>query len=155
MNRKLTEDEQKILMILAEHFDAEDEFVREKQVKEWKKYKLLWASFQHTYYSEVARDWRIIEDRSDEEDYYNKEVNVLKAYLESIIAALSIIVPPIKCYPDDADSPMDLLTARAGDKIASLIFKHNNAPLLWLHALFLYCTEGLIVCHNYNKEDES
>jgi hypothetical protein len=151
---KTTKEQQRILMSLAEHYDKEDNYVRENQVKHWKELKLLWQGLQRTYYSEVAHDWRVYEESDDDNDYYNKEVNVLRAYLESIIAALSIIVPPIKCFPDNADDPLDLSTAKTGDKIAGLIFRHNNAPLLWLHALFLYCTEGLIAARNYNKEDE-
>src|SRR4030095_15413652 len=26
--------------------------------------------------------------------------------------------------------------------------------LLWLHALYVVCTEGLVACYNYSKEDE-
>src|SRR5436190_2589246 len=55
---------------------------------------------------------------------------------------------------DDADNPLDVSTAKAGNKIASLIFKHNDAPLLWLHALFVFVTEGMTACYTYAKEDE-
>ena len=102
----------------------------------------MWEGFSRLYYSDVAHDWRIW-DASQEsgedgyQDYYDKPVNVYRAYLESIIAALSVIVPPIKCYPDDADNNLDIQTAKAGDKIAELIFRHNDAPLLWF-MLYLF-----------------
>ena len=89
-----------------------------------------------------------------DQGYYDKPVNVYRAYLESIIAALSVTVPPITCYPDDADNPLDVTTAKAGDKIAELIFKHNDAPLFWLHALFVFCTEGMTACYTYPNADE-
>ena len=63
-------------------------------------------------------------------------------------------MPPITCYPDDADNPLDVTTAKAGDKIAELVFRHNNVPLLWLHALFVFCTEGMTACYCYPKADE-
>lgn len=141
---------------IIDHFELEDRAVRDRQLRTWRRMKLLWENIHHTYYSEVAHDWRVPETGriSDDPDqgYYDKPVNVFRAYLESIIAALSVTVPPVTCYPDDADNPLDVITAKAGDRIAELIFKHNDAPLLWLHALFIFCTEGMVACHTYSKE---
>jgi hypothetical protein len=156
---ELDERTSRLLKQLVDHFDQEDRGVRERQIRTWRRLKLLWENIQHTYYSEVAHDWRIPDwDRTDagnEQSYYDKPANVFRAYLESIISALSVTVPPVTCYPDDADNPLDLATAKAGDKIAELVFKHNDAPLLWLHALFTFCTEGMTACYSYPKEDAS
>lgn len=129
----------------------EDKSVYETQIRRWRQLKLLWDGFQQIWFSEVAHDWRVYDESSDSEEqsYYDKPINVLKAYLESIIAALSITVPPIRCYPDDADNTLDLATARAGDKISQLIYRHNDIPLLWLHALFIVVTEGLVAGYTY------
>lgn len=145
--------------IIFEHFDSEDRAARERQLRSWRKLKLLWEGFQRTWYSEVNHDWRIWDDLTtgtddNNQSYYDKPMNVFRAYLESIIAALSISVPPVTCYPDDADNPLDMDTARAGNKIAELIYRHNNAPLLWLHSLFIFCTEGTVFCHNYTDESD-
>lgn len=158
MARELDDTTKSLLKHIVDHFDEEDRSVRDRQIRVWRRLKLLWENIQHTYYSEVAHDWRIPEServgQDTDQGYYDKPINVFRAYLESIIAALSVTVPPITCYPDDADNPLDLTTAKAGDKIAELIFKHNNAPLLWLHSLFVYCTEGMTACYTYAKEDE-
>ncbi len=159
MKKELDDETKRLLSQVIEHFDNEDRSVRDRQIKQWRRMKLLWENIQYTYYSEVAHDWRIPETERSSEDsdqsYYDKPVNVFRAYLESIIAALSVTVPPIVCYPDDADNPLDIATAKAGDKIAELVFKHNDAPLFWLHALFVFCTEGMTACYTYPKEDES
>jgi len=152
------EDIQRLLKSVVDHFDKEDMAVRERQIRTWRRLKLFWEGFQKAWYSEVAHDWRIWDDLTDGDDvdqsYYDKPINVFRAYLESIIAALSVTVPPIKCFPDDADSTLDLSTAKAGDKIAQLVYRHNDVPLLWLHALFIYCTEGMVACYSYPKSDE-
>lgn len=157
--KELDDETKRLLKTLIDHFDDEDRSVRDRQIRQWRRLKLLWENVQHTYYSEVAHDWRIPESQRTGEDtdqgYYDKPVNVYRAYLESIIAALSVTVPPITCYPDDADNPLDVSTAKAGDKIAELVFRHNNVPLLWLHALFIFCTEGMTAMYSYPKEDES
>ena len=155
---RLTEEQKKLLKDVVDHFDKEDRNVRDRQIRVWRKLKLLWDNLHHHYYSEVAHDWRIPETERTGEDtdqsYYDKPVNIFRAYLESIIAALSVTVPPITCYPDDADNPLDLATAKAGDKLAELIFRHNDASLLWIHALFIYCTEGLVACYSYPLASE-
>ena len=147
-----------LLKEVVDHFDKEDSDVRERQIRTWRQLKLFWEGFQKTWYSEVAHDWRIWDDVTEGDDteqaYYDKPVNIFRAYLESIIAALSVTVPPIKCYPDDADNTLDLQTAKAGDKIAQLIYRHNDATLLWLHALFIFCTEGMVACYAYPQSSE-
>ena len=159
---KLSDEHKSALQEVVEHFDKEDRYVRERQIRTWKKLKFYWDNIQRLWWSEVAHDWRVWDlqtltqdsEENDQSAYYDKPINVFRAYLESIIAALSVNIPTIKCYPDDAENSLDLSTAKAGDKISDLIYKHNNAQLLWLHALYIYCTEGLIACYSYPKEDK-
>ena len=159
-DKKIDERLSKLLSEIVNHFDKEDIAVRERQIRIWRRLKLFWEGFHRTWYSEVAHDWRIWDANTEQGDdgdqaYYDKSINVFRAYIESIIAALSVVVPPIKCFPDDADNNLDLATASAGDKICELIFRHNDAPLLWLHILFIFCTEGMVACYSYPKEDEA
>jgi hypothetical protein len=148
-----------LLRKLKSEFEIEDTIVRERQIRTWRRLKLFWEGLHRTWYSETAHDWRIWDQETviddTQQDYYDKPINVFRAYIESIIAALSVVVPPVKCYPDDADNNLDLQTAKAGDRIAKLLYRHNDAPLLWIHALFIYCTEGMVGCYTYAKEDES
>lgn len=159
MPRNTTPEEiQTLLREVITHFDQEDRSVRERQIRTGRRLKLFWENFHRAWYSETAHDWRIWDADSagdaTEQSAYDKPVNVFRAYLESIIAALSVTVPPIKCYPDDADNTLDLSTAKCGDKITKLVYRHNNVSLLWLHALFVYCTEGMVACYNYPKSDK-
>lgn len=155
--KEYSEEVKRLLKEVADHFDKEDTSVRERQILTWRRMKLFWEGFQKVWYSEIAHDWRVWDEIQDsngskDQSYYDKPVNVFRAYLESIIAALSVIVPPVKCYPDDAENSLDVSTAHAGDKIAELLFRHNDASLLWLHGLFIWCTEGMTACYNYVKE---
>ena len=147
-----------LLKDTVEVFWKEDSATRERQLRLYKRLKLLWEGFTQIWYDEVAHDWRIWDGDSSIDDSdqtsYDKPINVFRAYLESIIAALSVLVPPIKCYPDDADNALDLQTAKAGDKIAELIFRHNDGQLLWLQALYIYCTEGMVAAYNYTKDSD-
>lgn len=156
MAKEFNEETARLLKTVADHFAKEDRETRERQVRGWRRLKLYWNNFSMTYWSEVAHDYRVWgRDNNDtDQDYYDKPVNVFRAFLETIIAALSIQIPAINCVPNDADSPNDLATAQAGNKIAELIYKHNNVIFLWLQALYIYFTEGPIACYTYDKADE-
>lgn len=150
----------RLLKTVAEHFDKEDMIVRQFQLRRMRRLKLYWNSFSQIYWSEAAQDYRIagfddIAASDTDQDYYDKPVNVFRAFLETLIAALSIQIPAVACVPDDAENPNDLVTAKAGDKIAELLYKHNDVVFLWLHALYIHCTEGLVACYTYENEDES
>jgi hypothetical protein len=145
-----------LLTTIYEDCDKEDTSVRERQIRQWRRLKLLWEGFQRTWYSEVAHDWRVYDETQEQDNdqgAYDKQINIFKAYLETIIAVLSVAIPSIKCFPDNADDTLDLATAKAGDKIAQLIYRHNDVGLLWLHALFIFQTEGMTACYNYTDSD--
>jgi hypothetical protein len=145
----------RLLKEVVDHFQSEDRTTRQRQLLTWRRLKLLWENMQQLYYSEVAHDWRIPEwSRNEDTDQaaYDKPINIFRAYLESIIAALSVQIPGIECYPNDADDPLDISTANAGNKIAELLNRHNDAQLLWLHSLFIYCTEGMTASYIYPED---
>ena len=155
---KFSEEEIKEILSVVDFCNDEDNVVRERQIVDWKRYKLMWEGINDIYFNAVAHDWRTFpqtnDDGSSDQSYYDKRINVFRAYLESIMAALSITVPPVKCFPDDAESSSDLSTARAGDKIAELIYRHNDIPILWIHGLFVFSTEGMVACYDYSDRSE-
>lgn len=157
--RQLDDETALLLKTCVDHFYEEDRATRERQIRHMRRLKLYWNSFSQIYWSEVAQDYRIYNNNQSNsndsnQDYYDRPINVFKAFLETIIAALSIQIPAVNCVPDDADNPFDIATAKAGDKIGELIYKHNNVMFLWLHALYIYCTEGMIGCYSYSKADK-
>lgn len=153
-----SEKVQQLLKTVVEQFDKEDRSARERQLRTSRRLKLLWEGFSQVWYSSVAHDWKVweedLQESSTDQAYYDKPINILRAYLESIVAALSINIPGVKCYPEDADNPLDISTARTGDKIGVQIYRHNDAPMLWLHALFIMCTEPMMACYTYPKSSE-
>ncbi len=157
MSKDQTPEIKRLLKTVYDDCMQEDQSVRERQIRKWRQLKLLWEGFNRIWFSEVAHDWRIwdqTEDEDTDQAYYDKPINVFKAYLESIIAALSVTVPPVKCYPDDADNTLDISTAKAGDKIGQLVYRHNNVPIVWLHSLFVFCTEGMTAFKVTKKFDK-
>jgi len=159
---KYTEDDPvKIdLKTICDYFYNEDLSTRQIQIRYWKRLKYYWNNFSQVFWSEQQGSY-LINGRdnlngegTDDQSYYDRPVNVFKAFLETIIAALSVNIPAVSCTPDDADNPNDISTAKAGNKISELLYKHNNAIFLWLQALYIYSTEGLIACYSYVDEDK-
>lgn len=155
----ITEQLKNDIVELFEYYDKEDRAVRERQIRQWRQLKFYWEGFTNTWYDEVAHDWRIWDYNQNTTDdgfqaHYDKPINIFKGFGESIIAALSVTVPSIKCYPDDAENPLDIQTAGAGDRICELSYRHNDAVLKWLNALFIYFTEGMVAAYNYSHTDE-
>src|SRR3990170_1707324 len=87
---QLPEDKRKELRLICEHFDNEDKSVRERQIRTWKRLKFYWEGLNNLYWNEVAHDWRVIDlgmlNDDSYQDYYDKRVNVFKAYLESSLS---------------------------------------------------------------------
>jgi hypothetical protein len=145
------------LKVISDYIDKDDDIVRIRQLRTWKKYVYMWSGLKNLWWSNTAHDWRVFEEPvegSDDQSYYDKNINVFRAYLESIIAAMSATVPGVKCLPDDANNVNDVLTAKGGTKIGQLIYKHVDAPLLWAKGLYIYCTQGLIAAYNYTDYSE-
>lgn len=157
---KLDDEISRLLKSIADHFDQEDRIVRNAQLRHYRRLKLYWNNFSQIYWSESARDYRVytpqdLATSDTDQDYYDRPINVFRALLETIIAALSIQIPGVACVPDDADNPLDLSTAKAGDKIAELLYKHNDVLYIWLHALYIHYTEGMVAAYVYEKEDKA
>jgi len=71
--------------------------------------------------------------------------------MESVVAALSVKVPGTEFFPDDADNPDDIETARAMSDVTALIQKHNKAKLLLIKSLYLFWTQGTVFAYNYHR----
>lgn len=160
MARQLDEHIKELLTYIVKHFDEEDRIVRNQQLLRYRRLKLYWNNFSQIYWSETARDYRIyapqeLAQSDADQAIYDRPVNVFRAFLETIIAALSIQVPAVRCVPDDADNANDITTAEAGNRIAELWYKHNDVLFYWLYALYVHMTEGMVAAYTYEKEDKS
>ena len=154
----LTDAELDDIKYMRDHFWEEDTATRQLQLAKWRRLKFFWNNITNVWYDSVAHDWRIGDVDNDsgtnDQAYYDQRINVFKAYLESIFAALSILVPPVKAVPDNAENSDDIETAKAADKIGGIIYRHNSADMLWLHNLYIWGTEGLVCGYNYPKFDK-
>lgn len=144
------------LKSLMDQFDLDETPVRERQIRMWKKLWYFFEGYTRIWWDDVAHDWRVFDDGfgydTNGMGYYDKPMNVFRAYLETIIAALSSTVPAVKAMPDDANSTLDVLTARGATDIAALIGRHNDVSLIWVKALYTYCIQGMVAAYTETVE---
>ena len=135
--------------------EREDETLRLKYLSRWRQLQLYARGIFDLFWDDTARDWRSFSDENDEDDsnQYDRNVNIFRGHMESVIAALSVKIPGTEFYPDDADDPQDIATAQAFGDIVKLVQKHNKSPLLLVKALYILWTQGTACSYNYYRTD--
>jgi hypothetical protein len=140
------------------HYRKEEESMRTTMIGFWTKLENYWNGIQDLFWDYSASDWRrptsddLTQLSEDNPELYDKIINIYRAYGESIIAALSIKLPNVTFYPDDADVIEDVETAKGYTKISELVVKHNKGVLLFIKALFILFNQGVIAAYIYNRE---
>lgn len=154
----LPKELQDALIALVDQYERDEEEVRDGQLREWKLMEHFWNDQQYNVWSEVAQDWRPInnytaEDDLDLEGFEPRTVNIYKAHGESIISAMSVGVPATKFFPDDADSQDDVSTSKVYSRAAELIQRRNKAQILLVRALYILWNQGVCAFYNYARKD--
>jgi len=140
------------LKAILTKIEREDYDVRLTYLRIWRKLQEYGKGIQDIYWDEVATDWKSfsLDDGSTEP---SRNINIFRAHMESVVAALSIKVPGTTFFPDDADNPLDIDTAEAYSAVADLIQKHNKFTLHIVRALYIFWTQGTVFAYNYYRMD--
>ena len=146
------------LKSLLSDIEREDDSIRLSNMKVWRQLQQYSRGIQDIYWDEYAQDWRSFSSdyNSDSDDAgvsSNKNINIFRAHMESVVAALSVNVPGTSYFPDDADNPLDVETAEAFSAITELIQKHNKSQLAIIKCLYIMWTQGTVFAYNYFKTD--
>ena len=152
--------EGRAILNITQEFYRHEQFVREAQMKKWRKHYCYWNNLQYLAWSESAHDWMTAEDivehdpQSDiDPALFAKVINVYKAHGEILIGALTSGLPAVRFFPKDADDHEDVMAAKARSRVADLIQRQNKARLLLMKALFIMYNEGIVFAYNEDKED--
>lgn len=147
------EDVELALRTIFELCEREDQELRLRYLSTWRQLQLYAKGIFDLFWDDTARDWRSFsnEDSEDDSGQYNRNINIFRGHMESVIAALSIKLPGVEFFPDDADDPLDLETAQAFSEVVKLIQKHNKSSLLLIKALYIFWTQGTVCAYNYYR----
>ena len=157
-----SESIQHSLLKILEDIEREDEYIRQRMLRECKQNELYWHGFQYIFWDERISDFRIpthdvmeqVASREEVKFIYDYVVNIFKAHGLSIIAALSAEIPGVPFSPMDADSAQDTIAARKAESLGKIIQKYNKSKLLFYHALFTLYTNHFVAAYNCYERDE-
>lgn len=157
----LTEAEAQILLAVIEKYDQEDKAERDRLIRMWKELELFFRGFQNLFWDDVSHDWidqsgrlNTSKNKDIDPEAYDKIVNIYRAHLESIIAAVTANTPRTKFFPEDADNHDDIRAAKASVKVVEKIERDNSMSLKFIHALFVMVNQGLVFAHTYYHQSD-
>ena len=153
------------LLHIYEEFDKEDTSSREARVKKHRFREYFWRGIQNIYWNEYAQDWTSagaeedVDDQGDHRDLYDDEaydriLNLYKSFGLAVIAPLSSAVPHLVFFPEDADDPSDITTAKAYEQINKFLDRHNDAEGLMFEAFYTMYNQDLLFGYTYFEEDK-
>lgn len=143
------------LQDLLKEAREEDRFVRDNQLRTWKRLEYYWNNILDIFLDPVSRDWRVPDWDQLEEDgeIPPRLINIYRPLGEAVVAALSVTIPSIVYHPDDADNPDDQETAKAYRSINGLISSHDDDSMLFLRVLMIMFNQGTVFAYNYYHTD--
>jgi hypothetical protein len=152
------EDISRILLQLMKTAEEEDHDFRFTLLNIWRRNTLYFNNVLNIFYDPVAKDYRTFESAYENMQAQAptndiKQINVYRAYAESMIAALSVAIPSVHYLPEDAENPDDIETAKTYALISEVVQDHNKSPLMLIKALTTLYNQGVIFGYNYYKTD--
>ncbi len=157
---EITEEVQEALLYLFDNLPKEDDEVRARMTPIWEIYEYYWRGIQDVLYdknsNQIVSSVDVLRRAGDFEDAYigQKIVNIYRAHGESIAAALAGGDPVIRFFPEDADQPKDISTAKAYSAASEFIAEDNDSKLLHLRALYIRWNQPFVAYYNTYVYDE-
>jgi DNA-directed RNA polymerase subunit RPC12/RpoP len=147
-----------IILELVKKAEDEDKDLRQTPLNIWKRNELYFNNIQSIFLDPVAHDYRtlnsILEDLAKEGANLDiKVINIYRAYIESIVAALSVDIPNVEFAPDDPDNPDDVETSATYEKISVVLQRRNHAALMLVKGLTKLCNQGVVFGRSYRDND--
>lgn len=133
----------------------EDRYIRDEQIRIWRRLEYYWNNILDIFLDADTKEWRVPnwEELESEGEVPPRLINIYRPHGEAIVAALSVNLPPIIFYPDDAENPNDLEAARAYRSISELLARHNDGLMLFIRSIVIMFNQGTVFGYNYYRED--
>src|SRR6187551_3221633 len=143
-----------LLTTLLHQCEKEDEAVHYAWIRKAKRLELYFNNIVTLFWDNLTNVWAIPNwDEKESEGIPPRIINVYRPHGESIIAALSVGVPSVLFFPEDADNADDVDKAEAYSALAKIIQKHNKAKLLYIKILSILFNQGTPFVYTYAKTD--
>lgn len=156
------EELEKAIEQLIKDYEDDDRAAHERISSECRKYELYWQNIQDIVWDSTNRDWvsasgvlQTSRNLDVDPSILDKTIGIYRAYGEIVASALAQTTPTVRFPPNDADNGADITTARTSNAIAELIQKHNDAPLLFLKALYIKFNQHFVAAYHTVVVDDA
>lgn len=156
----LTDDEKAALRHIFTMMPQPDDNIRQKMVPLWQLYEYYWRGLQNLIYDPDSGNFRdaagVVKAAGELEDNYigSKIVNIYRAHGESIASAISSETPKVRFYPEDAEDPQDITTAKTYSIASEFVADDNESRLLHLRAVYTRWNQPFVAFYNTYVYDE-
>lgn len=156
----LTDEQKDALKYIFQTITKPDDDIREKMVPIWQMYENYWRGLQDVIYDSQLKQFRtasgVVKAAGELEDNYigTKIVNIYRAHGESIASAISSETPKVRFYPEDAEDPQDITTAKTYSIASEYIADDNESRLLHLRAVYIRWNQPFVAYYNTYIYDE-
>jgi len=136
--------------------EIEDSGVHNALVRKARRLQFYFNNIVDLFWNEQTGDFEIPNwDELENGGVPPRIVNIYRPHAESIIAALSVKVPGVVFFPNDADNADDIDTAQAYSNLAKIVQKHNKAKLAVIKIITILFNEGTCFAYSYPKQDRA
>lgn len=144
--------------VIFDHCNRDCDEKRKYMLPIWRRAEYYWNDIQDLFFREDIWDWRTFEEEAGETEINairdnNKNVNVYRAYGESIIAAATTGNLTFRFYPGNADEPADLDKSVSFSDKADYIQRVNKIKELRREAFKIRWTQGLVASYTFYEKD--
>lgn len=157
----IVEQTKKYLLNIFNRIQQNESTSREQLVRELKYYSLLYQGLQPFWNTQIS-NWdsidkfagsRLPDGTIIDANITSKVINIIRPYGEAIASAMASGTPKVNYYPEDADRPEDIKTAKVYTAIEKRIASYNTVDLKLLKAILTWWKYGLVAAHVYNHTD--
>jgi hypothetical protein len=155
------DDLEKGLLDIVDHYEEKDRETHDQLARECAKYEYYWRGIQDLIWDPVGKEWvsasgvlREAKDSHFDPTVLEKVVNIYRSYGESVIAALANTTPPVRFFPDDAEDPADIATAKAYSSLSDKINRDNDGDFIFVRALYTIWNQHFVAAYNTHAWDE-
>lgn len=153
---------EKSILAVVDHYEEKDRETHDQLARECAKYEYYWRGIQDLIWDPVGKEWvsasgvlRVAQDSAQDPTVLEKVINIYRAYGESVIAALANTIPNVRFFPDDAEDPADIATAKAYSSLSDKISRDNDADFVFVKALYTTWNQHFVAAYNTHAWDEN
>jgi hypothetical protein len=147
----------------ARKFCEEDRYSRRLEVQECRRARFFWRGLQHLTWDWKAEGWNVVGGtpnaglsaaRGSKDSAVLYVTNIYQAFGLGIQAVLNQSLPSVRFEPQDSNDPADIDTAKAANRMRSIIEHENDGVKMMTEMAYYSWTDGRVAAWTRMETDK-